>query len=302
MINKIFLLSVLCSLLTSTSFCQSSDGKINLGVNRGLRFELLDNRIFIGVSIKNKLYHFVLDCGAVNVINIDAARELGLPITNLRQQSGAGSQTAQIGNTVIDTVCFGSITMTNQNFTTVSLNEIRDSLKLKYMDGLIGYEFFRQFVVEVNYPGRKIRIFKPGEMKPGKKFTPIPFTLYRNQIPKIQASVDDVTGDFIFDTGDRSTLTVFSDFADSIGLKKKYLLSDTVITGYGIGGAVYAQTFKLKQFSFAGFTFKDTNARIPTAVTGGFARRDISGSIGNGLLKNYTVIFNYPDKKIFISK
>ena len=275
---------------------------IHFSGEQQLSFQLLDNRAFIEVIIKTKKYHFVLDCGAVNVINTDAAMELGLKIENLRQQSGAGSRTAQIGNTIIDTLRFGGILMTNQNFTTVSLNEIRDSLRLKYMDGLIGYEFFRQFIVEVNYPKRIIRVNRPGTKLPEKKFVTIPFTLYRNQIPKITAELDGIKGEFIFDTGDRSYLTVFPAFADSIQLRRKYELGDTVVTGYGIGGAVLAQRLFVKNFAFNELQFNNLETRIPTATTGGFARRDIAGSIGNGLLKDFVIIFNYPGKTILISQ
>lgn len=62
---------------------------------------------YFEVFIKHKPYYFILDCGAVNVINSSLARDLDLPIHNLHDGLGAGSALAQFGSTTLDTLTFG---------------------------------------------------------------------------------------------------------------------------------------------------------------------------------------------------
>lgn len=179
--------------------------------------------------------------------------------------------------------------MLHQNFTTVNLDGIRDSLQLPYLDGLMGYEFFKHYIVQIDYPKRIVHIFLQEEYTPDRNFKEIPFTLYRNQVPKINAFLDQQEGEFILDTGDRSRLTIFSRYADLCGIRQRYPISDTLVNGFRVGGAVYAQLFTPDSFSFSGINFTKVPARIPTATTGGFVRTDLVGSIGNAFFVNFTV-------------
>jgi hypothetical protein len=59
-------------------------------------FKLIDNRPFIEVKINNKTLHFMLDCGASNVIDLNTANSLHLKLSNPSYQTGAGAKRVQL--------------------------------------------------------------------------------------------------------------------------------------------------------------------------------------------------------------
>lgn len=257
---------------------------------------IVDNRPFIETIIGKDTLHFMLDCAAVNVIDLELAKKLKLKDGAEYQQHGAGEAKRTAYETNVDFLKIGSIVFKNQAIVAISLTEIKEKMKLPYLDGLIGYDLFKDSILEINYKDKYVCFLPTYESN--KKG--IPFVLYRNQIPMIEVSIFDTTAKFIFDTGDRSALTINTPFASKINLAAKYHLSDTTITGYGIGGAVYGQTFILRKLVIQANKYKNILCRIPTGRSGGFARSDFQGSIGGALLSGKRFIINYKTKEIFI--
>lgn len=286
-----FILSILffCLFLFSLN-CQSAQNNIELSVPLVIN----DNRPFIVVKIKNEVFHFVVDTGGYNLIEMDAARKLGLELTNQSQTSGAGEQRVDAWTTTVDAYSLGGKTFTNQRFNVVSLKNIKEGLGLPYLDGIIGYDFFRDSVLQFDYPNKKVNFLKSYEGKNG-----IPFTIYNGHIPKFKVEIDGIESEFIFDSGDRSQLTLSKHFAEKLFEKSRYNLSEERITGYGIGGPITAKTFELKNLRFGAVEVANILTRIPTIKSGAFTQSDFTGSIGNALLLKYKVTIDYPKKLIY---
>ena len=258
-------------------------------------FKLIDNRPFIEVRINNKTLHFMLDCGASNVIDLTTANSLHLKLSNPGYQTGAGAKRVRSYTTNIDTAGIGRSQMINENFGVIDLSEIRNKLHLPYLDGAIGYNFMKDYAVQFDYPQGVINFYAAYSGA-----YPIPFTLYYGQTPLLKVKIDGTEATVIMDTGDRSSLTIFNHYADKTGIKQRYTLSDTTITGYGIGGPIYAQTFTLKQLEVDRNKITAIPSRIPMLKTGAFAQTDIDGSIGGGVLKNYKFTINYKTQKLYL--
>jgi predicted aspartyl protease len=258
-------------------------------------FKLVDNRPFVEVKIKGKILHLVVDCGAMNSLDLDAAKALGLKLIPGEMQTGAGAKKVQSWTARVDTASLGSVKIIHKDFIVADLSEIRIKLHLPYIDGAIGYDFMKNYAVQFDYPKQRINFYYSY-----KSVNPIPYTLFWDQLPKVKATIDGKPALLIFDTGDRTALTIFNHYAEKTGIKKHYKLSDTTVTGYGVGGPIYAQTMTLKQLGIGQNKIADVPSRIPTLKTGAFSSKEIDGSIGGGVLKRYKFTIDYKNSKMYM--
>lgn len=257
-------------------------------------FTLVDNRPFIEVKIQNKTLHFILDCGATDVIDVTSAKALHLNLENESTTSGAGAKRMPSWETTVDTTRIGKATILKGDFNVVDLSEIKNKLHLPYLDGAIGYNFMKGYIVQFDYPNHTVNFYSSYAGTNG-----IHFSMYYH-IPKLKATIDGKPATLIMDTGDRTALTVFNHYAESTGIKNRYSLSDTSITGYGIGGPIYARTFTLKQIGIGKQLIAGVPSRIPMLKTGGFADNNIDGSIGGGILKRYKFTIDYKRNLLYL--
>lgn len=280
-----------CCMLVFVAACKSQDPYQPIPVT------IADNRPFVQAVINGDTLHLGIDCGAVNLLDSTVAAGMVLPKRDAFQQNGPGGRRADAYYTTVASLELGKdLRFSQQTFVVVSLKEIKDSLRLPYLDGLIGYNLFRDSIIEIDYAKGSFR-FLPA-FPEGKQYTN--FVLYRNQVPMIKASLQGITGSFILDTGDRSFLSLNPEFAARAGLYEKFKLSEPHVTGYGIGGAIHARTFTLPEFTYAGITAIDIHTRIPEASAGFLNDTTIAGSIGSGLLQHRKLVLDYRNKWMLI--
>jgi hypothetical protein len=176
----------------------------------------------------------------------------------------------------------------------IDFSEIINGLHLPYLDGVIGYTFMKDYAVQFDYPNHVINFYKSYTGS-----TALPFTLQYGSIPKFAAEIDGKKAIIIVDTGDRTAFTLFNHFAIKTGIIYNYHLSDTTITGYGLGGPIYARTFKLHSLQIANVKAADVPSRIPMLKTGAFADTSIDGSVGGGVLKQYKFTIDYKKQVLY---
>jgi hypothetical protein len=70
-------------------------------------------------------------------------------------------------------------------------------------------------------------------------------TSFEGVLPEIHAVIDGIAGSLLVDSGDRSSLTLFGPFAKRNGFFGRYPSTVNIVTGYGLGGPVYADVFTL---------------------------------------------------------
>ena len=257
-------------------------------------FTLVDNRQFIEVTIKHHTFHFILDCGADYGLDAKTAKLLNLEQGKKTRQSGAGAKTVEVGSSIVDTVKIGPVNIIKAHFLVIDMSEIREKLHLPYLDGIVGYTFMKNYAVQTDYPGKVINFYKSYTAA-----SPIPFTFYQGQLPRISVKIDGINASVIIDTGDRTAFTLFNHFAIKNGFMTKYKLSDTTITGYGLGGPIYARTFSLTHFKIGRLSLANVATRIPMLKTGAFADKNIDGSIGGGVLKKYKFTIDYKKRNLY---
>lgn len=262
-------------------------------------FNYFDNRIMVPIMINDQgPFHMVFDTGGVNTLMPETAKKLKLKTTNAGFGGGAGDKEIPIKQVKIKNYKVGHILMEDQDFYVMDLSQIKKAFNFKDFDGIIGYELLKKYIVTINYDDKKLIFNTFKDFKP--KGSKINFRLYGDK-PVISATVQGKDTEFLVDTGDRSSFTLFKKFSDQHKLSK-YFKKQEVISGYGVGGPIPARLGSIPSLKLNNkINLSKTPARLPLTKTGFFAQSDLGGSIGNGILQDFEVSFNYKDNEMYLS-
>ncbi|HEX8460218.1 MAG TPA: aspartyl protease family protein, partial [Segetibacter sp.] len=168
------------------------------------------------------------------------------------------------------------------------------------IDGIIGYSFFKQFVVKVNYERQLVEVWSPGVIKYPKSGHIIKPNL--GFIPVFDAVVADgsnCTSRFYFDTGAGLCLLMSADFErdSSILIKGKRVINTQA---EGLGGKKPMKLTTVKELKIGKYRFKNVPAHIFEDEYKVTSYPQLGGLIGNDLLRRFNLVINYPDGEIHL--
>ena len=156
-------------------------------------FELYNNLIVIPVSINEQdELKFILDTGVRNciVINKEFSGILGLKHQRSIQLLGVGGKSS-VHASVTDPVSIGLPGLASNGISVLVLeNDFLDFDRYlgTKIDGLIGYDLFRRFVVKINYNKKRITFFEPKHFKLKGKYESLHLDIVESK-PLINASL-----------------------------------------------------------------------------------------------------------------
>ena len=172
----------------------------------------------------------------------------------------------------------------------------------KQIHGIIGYDLFSQFVVEVNYNREFIRLYNPFKFKLKKSFQTVPIRILKGK-PYVQAKYIDHTGyaredSWLLDTGSSLALSLFS---EEIKLPAKNV--ETYL-GRGLNGDLYGKLGRIPRFEIGTFWFEDIVTGYPEPeMLGQLAGRiNWYGNLGSEILSRFSVIFDYPRGQLYLKR
>jgi len=173
--------------------------------------------------------------------------------------------------------------------------------------GIIGYDLFHDYVVEVNYKTKTIKFYDPNgyEHPQGKRSQTLPMTIIRNK-PFIDGKVL-VEGDeyipvrLLLDTGSGDAVWLFRD--EEKGLEVPLKNYDDFL-GKGLNGDIFGKRTMVNRIKFGDFSFKDAKAAFPNMDT--FSALESiggrNGSLGGEILRRFNIVFDYPHNVITLTK
>ncbi len=273
-----------------------------------ISFKLINNLVIIPAKVNGVKLTFLLDTGVNNTIIFSLAGIDSLALNNPKaikiKGLGAGKQItgyASSGNFVE----VGKARDSNHKVHVVLDNALNLSKRMGIpIHGILGYDFFKDFIVETRYGSEKLIIYSPAAYveKNCKKCVTLPL-IFNNNKPYIPAKINtDTQGQyFLLDSGSSDALWLF----DSKGLlteNPKNYFEDYL--GSGLSGHIYGKRSKIKSITLGKFTLKNNTVAFPDTLTfknvAIFNKR--KGSIGGEILKRFTVLIDYTSKKIILKK
>ncbi|MRX40098.1 signal protein PDZ [Flavobacterium sp. LC2016-23] len=272
-------------------------------------FKLINNLVFIPIKVNGVELNFLLDSGVEETILFSMEEKQEVRFNNIEKIKlrGLGSEEEIEGlkstHNILESHGLKSINhlvyiILDQNFNLSSHIGIP-------VNGIIGYKFFKNNIVEINYQRKKVIVHSNNEKvreRLQKKFKSIPITIEKSK-PYIQTTAvvgdQEVAAKLLVDIGNSDAFWVFEN--DKIKLPKKNFPD---FLGKGFSGDIEGHRAKISKFSIADFDFKNPIVSFPDSTS----IRNVKmvpgrvGSLGGEVLKRFTLVLDYADKKLYLKK
>lgn len=262
-------------------------------------FALNEHPMLIKAKLNNsqKDHTFILDTGALTIIRQAVANELGLPAGIKVKAKGYQGNSNTIQLVKLDKISVGDMDAFDCAAGVIYDTEFSE-LFPRNIDGVLGSNFLRFFIVGIDYQKKEITLSQRGtSLKSQNHKYEMPFSLDMKKgfAPEINCIInDDIESTAIIDTG-----TPFSSLSLPILKKTESFKSGNVVKSTG------SPTFGL-----AGRPEEDYALRIKKLKLGALQIHDIPALshsagevvlIGNDILSKFLVTIDYPAKKILLA-
>lgn len=178
--------------------------------------------------------------------------------------------------------------------------EILASAYGMHIDGIIGYSFFRRYLVYIDYDTQELKVYTPGSYKypRGGYLLKPQFSTLPMQMAYVR-DAREVYAKFFLDTGAGLCLLMNSDFAkDSAVFKKKR--KKYLTQAEGLGGKTDMMLSVVKELKIGPYHFRNIPAYVFNDDYDVTNYPILGGLIGNDILRRFNVVLNYPQQEIYI--
>ena len=276
-------------------------------------FELHNNLIVVPVVLNNQLpLKFILDTGVRSIILVDKNLSdiLGLPYVRKFTISGVGLK-KDVAAYITNNVTLTLPGIQGKGHTMLVLEE--DLLELKNylgtdVHGILGYDLFSRFVVEINYSHKMLTFRSHDNFKPRRRYDMLPMQI-RDTKPYIttrlvQDDGSEVELNLMIDSGSSQSLFIEQE-SDSVNIK----IPDSTLyssVGRGLGGDIKGHIGRIPAFELGRYELNEIIVNYPDEEM--YIDRDRfrnpyrNGTIGGEVLSRFNVIFDFPGGKFYFRK
>lgn len=271
------------------------------------KFELVNDLVVIPVEVNGREMSFLLDTGVSSTILFSFTDEDSITLKNpsVVYIKGMGvGKPLQALKSSHNTIKIGDAVSRDHSLYLIGGKVFDISNRLGFaLNGIIGYDFFKDLVVEFNYKREFMKVYEKGTYTYDKcrRCVDVPLQFYRNK-PYVPASLsiegqNDINVDLLLDSGSGDALWLFSDKAKGIYLPEK---SFEDFLGFGINGSVYGHRSRIASISFGDYKLEEVTVSYPDsialAMVDNFDERD--GSVGAQVLKRFHSVIDYSTKNL----
>ncbi|MBL4744929.1 MAG: aspartyl protease family protein [Flavobacteriaceae bacterium] len=174
--------------------------------------------------------------------------------------------------------------------------------------GIIGYDLFKDFIVEINYSQKKITFHKHTKRLTRKvmKMEKIPLTFY-NKKPYVQVEIqlkkeqDPFLVKLLIDSGGSDGIWLFEGSHPLI-ISPEHYFDDYL--GEGLSGIIRGKRSKIHRIFMGDFSLKNPTVSYPDSTAIMVARKQVdrNGSIGGMVLNRFKVFLDYKNSSMYLKK
>ena len=244
--------------------------------------------------------NFILDTGSGG-ISLDSATcaQLKLKLTPSDTVITGMGNSHKVSFIFNQSLHFPGLTVDRLNFH-VNDYDVLTSVYGEKIDGIIGYSFFRRYIVKINFDSSKLEVYSPGEIeypKYGTTLHPVFTTL-----PIVNLNIKDkrkTDFNFYFDTGAGLCFLLSDRFSKDSGIllpKRKPLFTQAE----GMGGKIQMRMTVIKMVQIGRYKFRNVPTYLYSDEYNVTSYPNVGGLLGNDLLRRFNLIINYPKREIHL--
>ena len=309
---RIWLL-LLCLFFVHTADCQNLGFALEHGRRKAtIPIEIYNNLVVVPVVLNETLpLKFIIDTGVRTAILTQKTFSDILNLTYTRKYSIAGPG----GVKKADAYVTNNVTMqlpgvVGHGHAMLVLEE--DYLELRNylgtdVHGILGYELFSRFIVEIDYEKKIMTLYAPGRFNRKRSFDVVPIKILDTKpyvMLDIRLANDTViNAKLLMDSGASHALLLDPSTDNRIKVPDNAVSS---LIGRGLGGEITGKAGRVKTLTLGSYVvrnpitnFPDPNSYMDSLKHGSIQR---NGTLGGEILSRFTVIFNFPKEEIYIKK
>lgn len=273
-------------------------------------FKLVNNLPIIQLEINGTPLSFILDTGVKSTIlfSLEQADSIQLrnttPVLLQGLGSGAGVEALKSLN---NKVKVGNALDTDHEIYIIFDSTLNFSPRMGIpVHGILGNEFFKNFIVKINYSTQIITVYNPQKypLKPCKKCEDLPLNFvggkpYISLLMESESLTEQVT--LLVDSGSSDVMWIF-DNRDFIKESPKNYFNDFL--GLGLSGNIFGKRTRIPGLSVGSFHLNNVNTSFPEedAILKARYYEERDGSVGGGFLSRFTVTFDYGNQLVRFKK
>jgi len=273
-----------------------------------MRFKLIRNLVIIELKINNKgPFNFILDTGVGYMLITDPAMVDSISLTSKRtiKIAGLGDGDAYEAY-VTPPVNIDIPGLKSYDVATTILKADKFNLS-NYVGipikGLLGYEFFNNLAVKLNFLDSTLTVYRPRDARLFRKGSKLPITIEGHK-PYMQSLVALPNGvvqqsKLIIDLGAGHPISL-ENMIKKHGLPQKFVSGNL---GVGLAGPIDGFLSRIDEVDIGRYKIKNVITAFPNdydSTTMKYLSVARDGNLGIGILKRFTVIFDYADNALYV--
>lgn len=240
---------------------------------------------------------FLVDTGAgANFIDSGVASRLGLAGEGAVPTLGVGGH-AESSFVRVPALRIGDVHLGEQSWMASDFSDIRRWFEHPPA-AVLGYDFLSRTVLEVDYPGRRLRLHDPGQFVPPEEGIALPLRMDAN-VPSIEVTIEGHPGWVHVDTGSNSALDLAQPFTERYALLAGRP-TEPVGGLQGVGGTARSRRGEVATLELGPLVLNKVSTGFNEAEKGIFSREDVAGILGAQVLSGYRCIFDYPGRTLWL--
>ncbi len=265
-----------------------------------MKFEFIENHIYFPVTVGGKTRTWVLDSGAgATVVENNFAKELGLELEGKMKGSGAGN-VVDVSFVQMPPIEIYGLELSSQKAAAIELKSLFQMWVGMDVAGILGYDFLSRVITKVDYANELISFYHPDSFQYTGDGVILEAPISQSKMFHLPLLVDgEYGGKWNLDLG-AGGMSFHYPFA-----KNNNILDRKGITGlgHGAGGSIQQMKDRFKSIEFAGFIIDNPIVSWPLEKgEGAFSGRDLTGNLGNTVLRHFIIYLDYKNERIIVEK
>jgi PDZ domain-containing protein len=272
-------------------------------------FTFVDNLIIIPIEINNSKLNMLLDSGSEPSLIFSFPENDTIHLFNTKKIKISGLGNEEMAEGVFSENNIANVSgYKDKGFDLLVILDENLNFSSRIgipVNGVLGYSFFKNNVIEIDYQKKKVTIYKDRkilEKKKMKSFTKLPISVVNDRAYlTVKTKLDGKEHDLklLVDTGLGDGLWLFEN--DLIKSNSNYFED---VLGEGIGGTVFGKKSRLDELEFSNFKFKSPLVSYPDTASYRQLRliKNRNGSLGGAMLKRFLMVMDYKGEQLFLKK
>ena len=265
-------------------------------------FEFFGNLMLLQVRVNDSVsLRFILDTGAdTSVIDAQRAKALGLtPQGKIVTSGAAGSAEATFTKGV--SVNLPGVKVLDQTIYVLPLESL--SALGQKIDGVLGNDVLKEFVLEIDYSAGTINLYEPRGYRYSGAGKIIPLTIDEGLL-FVRASVTPqgrapIEAKFEIDSGSTGAILLNTPFVESHKLLATVPKTIQTNSG-GVGGTAKMLIGRVNNVRLGRFVIDHPITHFSQAAEGDYASSKYDGLIGDRILSRFRVIVDYSRRRMIL--